>query len=134
MQVVREPGGDRLAPADPADGLDRVGADIVGVAAQRKLELHDVRNDVRPGAAVDRAHGHDRGIDRARFPADDRLEGEDDAGREHDRILGQVRIRPVSADAVDLDRHRVDIRHGIALDQSDRPGRQARAVVERDGA
>jgi hypothetical protein len=83
---------------------------------------------------VDRAHGQHGGIDGPRLAADDRLQGEHDARREHHGILGGVGIRAVAADAAHDDVDRIDIGHRPSFDRAEHARRQRGAVVQRQRA
>ena len=97
--VVGHAGRDRLAPGDPRDPVEQQLAHLGLVAAHGELQLGLVGNDVVLGAGLEAADRHHRRIERVLFAADQRLQRDDDARGQDDRILGRLRIRAVAADA-----------------------------------
>ena len=85
--------------AMPVDCFQHMVAGLVGGGSHGQLQLHFVGDDVVLCAAVDRADGDHRRNARFDLAADDRLQTENDACGQDNRVDTVVRSRAVATDA-----------------------------------
>ena len=130
--ILRNTRRNRLAPRDPGNPVEQQLARLVSVAAHGQLQLRLVGNDVVLGPGAEAAHGDHTRLQRRQLATDQRLQLHHDRTRQHDRVLGRLRIGTVSADALHRDVHTVDIGQRIARRIADRPGGELRGIVESD--
>ena len=97
------------------NALQDVLAHTVLGSADGQLQLDLVGNDVVLGAAVDGADGDDGRVGGVGLTADQRLQVEDNAGRQHDGVDGGVRGGAVATLAAHRDVHRIDVGQGQSL-------------------
>ncbi len=85
--------------------------------------MGSVRDDVVLRAGVERADRDHTGIERADLARHDRLQGDDDARADDDRIDRRLRISAVSPLSEDLDVDRIGAGQRRARGVADLPGR-----------
>ena len=114
QRLFRRSGGFRLRCRNPFDGREQALQDFVLIRADGQLHLDFIGDDVVLGAAVDRAHGNNGRILGIVFPGHDGLPAHNGPRRQHNRIDRGLRARPVPADTVNGDVHRVRVRRAEA--------------------
>ena len=83
--------------------------------------MDGIGDDVVFGSAMDRSHGHHRGVPGASLTTYHGLEGQDDLRGQDNRVFGQVGIGTVTTDSANVDVHRIHIGEGKALHKAEMP-------------
>ena len=95
-------------------------AHFVRVGPQRQLQPHFIGNNVVFGPPMNRTHGHDGGLCRIRFTANNSLEREDCLRCQHHWIFCLVRPGSMAAHAPNGDVHGIHVRQRVPFSDPNR--------------
>ncbi|AIY16762.2 Basic proline-rich protein precursor [Pimelobacter simplex] len=129
LGLARRTGGRRLATDDPLDRGQHLRPHVLVGGAHRELQLRLLRDDVRRGARVERAHRHHRRVTARDLARHHRLQPQHRRRPQHHRVDRRLGSRPVPTLPVQHDPQAVGRRERRPRMHPQHPHRQRRHVL-----